>query len=365
MNIYIKLCAITCLMCLFSSCKKQTDHETTPIRKNIAEYVFASGSLEAENEYTLTALADGYLTEMNIKENDSVKSGFIVAVIDNQQSVINSMYAEKILSVAQENRKDYSPILQQAKEKVGITKVKMTYDSINLARHESLFKEQAIPYATYQSAELQYNNSKSEYNSAQLNYRYTLRQMDENILANESKQQLYQSLQEANILKVTKGGHILKKLKNVGDFVRKGEAIAVIGELHNVYARLNIDENSISKVTVGQSVSIKLHTLPGRSLKGYVSQILPTYDNDKQAFTAKVIFIEPPDISIVKTQLQANIEVGTIKNALLIPRKYLNYANQVYVKDNDEPITLSVGFVSTDWVHVISGINENTVLTLK
>jgi len=37
--------------------------ETTPIRKDVTETVFASGVLEANNTYSLTAQTDGYLSK--------------------------------------------------------------------------------------------------------------------------------------------------------------------------------------------------------------------------------------------------------------------------------------------------------------
>jgi multidrug efflux pump subunit AcrA (membrane-fusion protein) len=350
---------------LLAACSQQSGEETRPTRKDITEYVFASGSLKAENEYTLTALTDGYLTALSINENDVVRPGTTIGAIDNEQNAINTAYADKLLELARSNRKAESPSLQQAKVRLEAAKQQLTYESGNLARYGALLKANTIPLATYESTELQFNNAKANYEEAVQQYQLLSRQAEENVVVNESKKQVYQSLQAANTLKVVKGGTVLKKWKNAGDFVRKGDAIALIGEADKMYARVEVDENSIAKVKAGQNALIRLNTLADKAYKGVVSDILPTYDEDKQAFTVKIRFTEKPSMCIVNTQLQANIETGVTKNALLIPRKYLNYANQVYVKNEKEPVKLQVSFVSTDWVQVVSGIDEKTVLTLN
>ena len=48
---------------LLSSCGKK-NNETQAQRKDITETVFASGTLEPENKYNLTAQTDGYIIEL-------------------------------------------------------------------------------------------------------------------------------------------------------------------------------------------------------------------------------------------------------------------------------------------------------------
>lgn len=74
---------------LLSACGKKTE-ETKPVRKDITETVFASGVLIPENQYNLTAQSDGYLINLNFEEGDIVKTGDLLAVIDNKTYDINS-----------------------------------------------------------------------------------------------------------------------------------------------------------------------------------------------------------------------------------------------------------------------------------
>lgn len=97
---------------LLSACGKKTE-ETKPVRKDITETVFASGILVPENQYNLTAQSDGYLINLNFEEGDIVKTGDLLAVIDNKTYDINSQGATLLLEIAKTNASPNAPILKQ------------------------------------------------------------------------------------------------------------------------------------------------------------------------------------------------------------------------------------------------------------
>jgi hypothetical protein len=100
--------------------------------------------------------------------------------------------------------------------------------------------------------------------------------------------------------------------------------------------------------------------------KGKLAEILPAFNEQTQSFVCKIHFSDTLDFKIVNTQLQVNIITGTTKDALLIPRNYLQYGNLVTVKGEKEPIKIETKFISTEWVQVLSGLDENnTIITDK
>ena len=93
---------------LLFSCGKKTE-ETKVERKNITEMVFASGTLKADDEYNLMAQTEGYITKINFNEGDEVVIGKTLAIIDNQQSNINTKSGSKLLKIAKENISSNAP----------------------------------------------------------------------------------------------------------------------------------------------------------------------------------------------------------------------------------------------------------------
>ncbi|MEM7509536.1 MAG: HlyD family efflux transporter periplasmic adaptor subunit [Bacteroidota bacterium] len=126
-----------------------------------------------------------------------------------------------------------------------------------------------------------------------------------------------------------------------------------------------IDEQSISKIEVGQEALIELNTEKGRTYRAKVDEILPTFDESSQSFTAKLAFSEPIAFTILNTQLQANIIIETVDDALLIPRRFLGYGDEVMLKGEQEPSVIETKIVSSKWVQVTSGLNETDVILTR
>ena len=82
-------------------------------------------------------------------------------------------------------------------------------------------------------------------------------------------------------------------MKTTGDFVKKGDVIATIANEQKVEAKLNVDENSIGKVKIGQNVYIKLNTNKTLVYDGKITEILSAFDEQNQSFICKVTFDKP------------------------------------------------------------------------
>ena len=54
--------------------------------------------------------------------------------------------------------------------------------------------------------------------------------------------------------------------------------------------------------------------------------------------------------------------MAVTKNALLIPRNFVDFGGNVQIKDQKEKVKITTKFASSDWVQVLSGISDNTVL---
>jgi multidrug resistance efflux pump len=172
-----------------------------------------------------------------------------------------------------------------------------------------------------------------------------------------SKENLYN-----NNIKAIVSGKVYNVYKQKGDYVRRGEIIATIANDNSLFAQLNVDENSIDKIKLGQEVVLQLNTQKNKKYKGLIDEILPQFDINTQSFIVKVKFVDKPDFTINGTQLEANIKIEEKKNALLIPRNYMYYGNKVQKKDSEELSTIQTGIISTEYIEVLEGISESDIL---
>lgn len=346
---------------LLSSCGKKIQ-ETNPIRKDVTETVFASGNLEANQTYQLVAQSDGYLVELNFKENDIVNQGQVLAVIDNKQNEINKESANALYNIAQQNLKSDAPQMAQAKIVTDNAKQKLDFDEQQAKRFKKLWESNSISKVDYETAELKFQTSKAEYSKALENYNLNKQQAEQQLVINNAQKNANAVLLGFNEIKAIYTGKVYKRFKEKGDFVRKGDIIATIGDANLLYAKVSIDESSISQVKVGQEAVIQLNINKEKTYKGKVAEILPAFNEQTQSFICKIHFNESLDFNIINTQLQVNIITGNSKNALLIPRNYLQYGNLVTIKGEKDPSKIETKFISSEWVQVLSGLDENTTI---
>lgn len=353
-------CVILSLFVLIS-CGEKTE-ETTPIRKDVTETVFASGVLEANNTYSLTAQTDGYLSKINFEEGDLIITGEVLAEVDNKENNFNTESAEGLYQIAQSNTSSNAPSLMQAKNNITITKSKLDQDQVQWQRYQKLWKENSVALIDFENATLQLKTSKANYESALENYKLIQQQADQQVITNKAQKEVSELMLTHNQIKALANGKVYKKYKEIGDYVKRGDVIALIGEAKTIYAKVNIDEGNIDKVKLGQAALIKLNTNKSKIYNGVVVEIYPSFDEATQSFICKINFTEELDFKIINTQLQANIIIAKTKAALLIPRNYIDFGGFVQIKGQNQKVKVVTKFVSNEWVQILKGIDQNTVL---
>ncbi|MCF6181717.1 HlyD family efflux transporter periplasmic adaptor subunit [Lutibacter sp.] len=345
---------------LISSCGKITT-ETKPIRKNVTETIFASGILVPEDQYNLTSLSDGYIKKLDIEEGDIVTKNQLLAIVDNEQNIISAKSSVDLLTIAKANTNPNAPALKQAEINVELAKQKLLQDQKQAERYKKLYKLNSVSKLEYENVLLNLDNSKTNFLSLQENYKLLKQQADQQLIIQKSQKEVDNVSENYNKIKAIVGGKVYELKKELGDYIRKGDVIAVIGNPEKLYALLSIDESNISKVKLHQQVIIQLNTQVKKNYKGKVTEIYPAFDKQTQSFYCKIEFEDILDFKISGTQLQGNIIIENKNNALVIPRNYLSYSNKVKLKGGDE-IAVEIGFISNDWVEIIHGLDENTVI---
>jgi len=356
---------IITLLFLFSC---NNEEGVKPVVQDIKELVFASGELEWDNAYNLTAQTDGVLLNANFDVGNKIAKGKVLASIDNKSNVINTQMAKEQLEISNENLTENSPQIQQLQQNIQYAESKYQQDQLQAERYERLFATQSIAKVEYENAQLTAKNSLSNLNALKKQKLQILQQAKTQQISTKGQVQNSQTIQNYNQIIATESGTVIKKLKTAGDYVRKGDIIAVIANQQKVEAVLNVDENNIGKIQVGQLVFIKLNTNKSKVYNAKISEILSAFDEQTQSFICKATFDDALNFSLFGTQLEANVLVGEKKNALLIPREYVGYGNKVNVKgsgkgkDKEKIVIIKSGIVSTDYVEVLEGITKDDEL---
>lgn len=355
-----KILTLLLLTTMLYACGKEKG--TQPTIQNIKELVFASGALEWENSYKLTAQTDGVLSDIDFEVGDAVHKGDVVAKIDNATNLANTATAREQLAINEINRSSNAPALQQLQQNINFAEAKYKQDQLMAERFERLYNSQSVAKSEYESYLLTVENSKTNLAALKKNYAQTKQQAEQNYITTKGQLKANEINQQYNRIVVPQNGTVINKLKTNGDYVRKGDVIATIADEKQIQAVLNVDENNIGKVKIGQPVFIKLNTNNTKTYNGTITEILAAFDEGSQSFICKASFDEPLDIAYFGTQLEANIFTNEKENALLIPRSLMDFGNRVHVKGKDEYVIIKTGIISSDYVEVLEGISKDDVI---
>lgn len=333
-----------------------------PKRDTITETIFAAGSLVATDRYNLTAQTEGYIQSIGVKEGESVSTGQNIAIIINTANEASSAAAMEQLRIAESNVQNSAPALKEAKINADLAQQKLEQEEKNYRRYQQLESTQSVSSLEVENAKLAYETAKAAQSSAQQRLVQIQQQAQWTLAGQQAQQAIQSSNAQFNRVNALSNGMLVKLNKKAGDYVRKGDIIAVLASRQQVVAQLNVDESSIQKVKPGQKVHVQLNVNKEKILEGVVSTIYPLYDEATQSFLCDVVLKDTLDFNILGTRLEANIEVITRENALLIPRKYVSYQNTVQIQGEKETRIVTVGVRSNDWIEVLEGISENDVV---
>jgi len=343
-----------------SACKPKYD-EISPKTGPVTEAVFASGSIEPKDAYTLTSLSDGFIVKSYVTENDLVHDGQLLFELDNRQQHTQVQIAQTNLEYARIGASDNSPALSQIKAQIDAAKAKMENDHTTLSRYERLIATNSVSKQDLDNARLNYQSSLSSYQALQESYKSTADKVRQDLAVTQS--QLQNAVAGNQYFKLVAIGtsKVYQIFKKQGDLVRKGDQVAQLGNPDSIVINLDIDEGSISKVKVGQQALVELNTEKNKTYEAHISKIYPHFNETSQSYKVEARFVKEMPGLISGTQLQANIITNKKENTLLIPHVYVVNGNKVWVRRGEkiDTATITTGIISDEWIEVLGGITAN------
>jgi len=104
------------------------------------------------------------------------------------------------------------------------------------------------------------------------------------------------------------------------------DVILVVADLRVMEAQVNVDENDIMSVAIGQPAEIEVDALPGQKLQGVVSEIASSANSSGQGstdqkteFEIKIAIVNPPKTLRPGMTASADIVTKTNDNAVSVP----------------------------------------------
>ncbi|WP_411895733.1 efflux RND transporter periplasmic adaptor subunit [Winogradskyella sp. A2] len=344
---------------LFFNCSNNKEQTTATI-SSITESVYASVTIQPDSLYQVHSIVYGILQDNLIEEGEAVRKEQPLMQIINNSPKLNTQNNRLAADLAYQNYKGEATLLNDIKNEIETAVLKFKDDSINYYRQSNLWKQNIGSKAQYDSKKLNYQLSKNALKLLKDKLKRT---------ENELKVQLQQAENNYETSLITTqdftitskiDGKVYALYKEPGEIITTQEPLAAIGSENNFVIEMLIDEIDIISINLGQDVLITLDAYNKQVFNARITKIYPKKDARNQTFLVEAIFTVAPKKLYPGLSGEANIIIAQHKDVLTIPKSYLIDNNRVSTDDGLK--TVKIGLQSLEFVEILSGISEQTVI---
>ncbi|WP_411682169.1 HlyD family secretion protein [Clostridium thailandense] len=295
----VLLLALAITVGLFSGCSKNVILTGDKIVKQQSDHLIVQGSIETK-EININSKVAGKITDIKIKEGDSIKNGQVLITIDNSALVAKEAQSKAQIDAAtgqmraaEAAKSAAQAQLQKAQngarpEEIAQAKsqydlAKSTYDRVNglyskgYAAKEDLDKAQTA----MDVAEKQYDVAKDGARSediaslqAQVNQAdATIQGYEAQIKQAQGGQDEVQTYINDTTITAPSDGTVTQLNVEAGELVSTGMPLLVMTNTTAPWIECNVKETDLSKVKLNGEVSVKLSAYPDEQFKGKIVRI--------------------------------------------------------------------------------------------
>lgn len=332
-----------------------------PTVGSITESVYASGIIKSENQYTVYATVSGVLQKIKVTPGQTIAKGQTLFQIESDKASLTTENARLAYQLSNENSRYIQDKIAEMETKVQMAKDKLVVDQSVYNRNKNIKQYKVISEVEYERVELTYKNSKSNYESAVKQLSQLKLQLKNDQSRNSNNLKISEKSQSDFEVKSAFSGELFDVLVKEGTLITSQMPLAVIGEKNKYLLELDVDENDMVKVILGQKIVVTLDSYKGKVFEAKVDKIYPIMDERSRTFKIEAHFDNPPAKLYPNLTAEANIIIQTKKNALTIPKSYL-IDNKFVLVNEDEKRQVKIGLNDYQNVEILEGLTAGETI---
>lgn len=275
-------------------------------KRTITQKVTATGKINPEFKVIITPEVTGEIVELPVKEGDRVKKGQLLIRIKGDQYQ------------AQKQRLEAN--LQSAEASLKMRKAELDRISLEYTRAKELHSKGLMSDSEYETVKSNYLTANASYEAAEANVLQSKAQLRE-VLETLYKTTIVSPMDGVvTQLNVELGERVL------GSGFTQGTNIMTVSDLNNIEAVVDVDENDVILVSIGDTATISVDAFKDKEFKGIVSEIgnsakttgLGTQE-EVVNFEVKIKILNSGNELRPGMSCNADIETETIENVLSVP----------------------------------------------
>ena len=342
-------------------------------KRTIIETITANGKIQPEKEVKISPDVSGEIVELTIKEGDQVVQGQLLLRIKPDIYI-----SQKDQSMA---------AISSARARLAQAEAQYTQAELSFKRSKQLFSEQTISKSDFEQAEASYTVAKSEVDAAKysvVSAQAYLKEANENLI----KTSIYAPMSgTVSMLLVELGERV------AGTNLMAGTEMLRVADLSRMEAQVEVNENDIVKVNLGDTALIEVDAYLDKKFKGIVTEIANSAKTTGVSadqvtnFDVKILVLPSSYQSLVdggdknpfRPGMSASVDIQTDSKSdiITVPIQAVttrtdSTKNAVTPSDNDIRTLVFVsdgkyalakdvktGIQDNNYIEIISGVSEN------
>ena len=358
----LKSISLICLL-VFSvlSCSKNDNEETKPTVGDVTESVYASGVIKAEGQYTVFSTVNGTLQKINVIAGESIRKGQSLFELESEKAELNTENARLAYQLSQQSNRFIQDKIAEMEMKVQSARDKLTLDESIYNRNKVIINQGGISEVDFERVELAYKSSKVNYESTKKQLAQLKAQLKNDQNRNSINLKINQKSQNDFTIKSAFSGQLFDVLVKEGTLISPQVPLAIIGKANSFLLELEVDENDMVRVNIGQQAFVTMDSYKGQVFEAVIDKIYPIMEERSRTFKIEAHFVNPPQKLYPNLTAEANIVIKTKKNTMTIPKSYL-IQDQYVLVNKDEKRKVKIGLSDYQKVEILEGLNaEETI----
>ena len=309
-------------------------------------------TLEAYKQGVVSSKMSAKVVSVSFENGQYVNQGDTIATLDDQDIQNNIKTEQSKLQVNEQQLNAYQVAME--KYKVNLDDAQRNYD-----RQKALFDKKAIAQTDLEAADKTLNNAQADYDSGNA----SIETAKANIEAEKVTISNYQDTLNNTVIKAPISGVISDKAVNVGQMASQSTAFAKVNDISSVYATIQVPQDKINGVTIGQAATI---TIDGNdnTYNGTVQNMDLSADASSRVFNCKIKIDSNGDKSLLPG-VYGKVSLSSSETATMItiPISALygsegNYS--VFINNNGiaKKQKVTIGDTNKNDIEITSGIKE-------
>lgn len=379
--------------------------KTAPaIVQNMPTYFEATGNLVSDAQTDVAPTVGGKITAVNFDIGSYVNKGDVLVRLDDrdarirlEQANAQVLQAQSNVIQAQSNVQQAQTNVQQVRAQLGlpigqtfdvnqVAEVKTAKAALELAekefvRNERLLETGDVSRSIFDQRKAQLDQARAQYQTALNtgNQRFAaIRTAEAQVNTAQAAVKSAQAAKDAVQTQVSSAqkaisdvtifapisGYVSERNADVGEFVATSGKIATIVRTSVLRLRIDVPEQSIGQVKIGQGISLQTSAFPDRNFSGKITRIAPSLNA-----TSRTLIVEAEvenGEGLLKPGQFATVRIAqsTPKPAVMIPATAVKAdgdTNKVFVvKDGRaEERIVRTGVLENDLIEIQQGVQEN------